>query len=355
MEKLSDEVLVLNELMESKLEFPNAILLCPYFLPTEIYHAAASVMQHKYGAWYNFSGVYAESTQKVSSPLMEIIMFLFGGIGLIALIKAIENRDRFLANVDQLKGALPNFKKIAPEQSLFIRKTFGKTKPRMYGIVGSDEVRYPPERKIAKAPLDKFRKAEQLQLDEFGKDLIAVLTSSVLFGEARAGRVEEDKKRAWGRIKKANVHSSGGPVPNLFTGHVLRQVEGLEFDLKNGLYPLKTKNFPNGLVPQYDPREKTYYDDYGVILWRKSNPFNANFSSLSTFGCHGYGSLAAARAITDFESGTIEVDKGILKNMLKEIEKGTESFYVIVRAELGWIEGNWDIKKIELFEGPLPC
>lgn len=349
-EKINDEVLALKNIIESKLKIEHAIPLLPSLLPRDIYHNVVESFQQKYGSWYNYSSIYEYLMKKHSSPITEVLMFLFSGIGVVALYKAIEHCEKILACLDKFKGMLPNFKKVAYEQSLFIRKVFGKTRPCMYGIVGSDELRKRPE--IAKALPDKYGNAEELQLDQFGLDLIATLVSNVLFGDVTKEEVTEDQEKAINKFTKANVYSSGGPVPNKITGRMLNEIKRkIDFDLKDGLYPLKIKGHSRPLKPCYD--NGIYYTDYGVILWKETNPFNARYSALSTFGCHAYGTVAAARAITDFGSDRIRVDKDILKDMTNAIEKGMESFYVIVKARLGRINGDWNIKKIELEEGPI--
>lgn len=345
----------LNKEMESQTKIKNAVLLVPSFIPRKKYHEIGESLKKKIGEWYNYSSTRLSLTKRTEKHSAEIILWivsiLFGGIALWALEWAIKNKDKFLAIVDRLKAPIPIFNKITYEQSYFIRKTFGKTKPLVHGLIGSDERRHLPERKI---PIlyDKFGKAEELQMDEFGKDLLMILVSNVLFGKGEV-EVGMDNMEAINRVRRANILSSGGPVPNFFTEKSLEKVKEINFDLTDGLYPLRTKLNPKGLKPEYDESEGIYYTDYGVILWQKYNPYNARYSSLCIFGCHGYGTVAAARAITDYKHGRIEVEKDILDDIVVTIDKGVNSFYVVVKAKLGWINGNWDITKIELEEGPI--
>jgi len=344
--------------IEKELSYPDPIILSPALIPKKDYNRIKDRFQEikRLERWYNYSGISEASKKEKHSPIVEILIILFGGIGGTILWEILEMekvRKSFYKKFFSIKKLLPTYKKIAYEQEYFIKQTFNNPFPNFYGIVGRDEVRYRAGRGIVEEKKDKFGKADSIQMDELGKGLIAILAKRILFRKVKEMEISIDQQSSSYRFAKYNVYSSGGPIPNLFTEKILNQVKEIKFNFRDPLYPLITNNYPDGLYPAYDEDKKVYHTDYGVILWFKKQPENLNRSALLTFGCHGYGTVAAARAITDYESNKVDVEKDILREMIEAIDKGVEKFYVIVESEQGWKEGNWDIRKIRLQEGPV--
>jgi len=243
-------------------------------------------------------------------------------------------------------------KKVSPIQK-DVFETLFKEKDSYAGVYGTDARRLGV---AVKGHHDDYGWAEWLQCD---------FMSLTEFDELlqKAGIVERPEKIAQSERNfndfaiDRNLHSAGGPVPSKITAEIMRNLP-LRFDLHDPNYPLHT------LRAEEEPYKSDYgkyngkyqyHSDYGIIVVG-SNPRDNSKKALGTFGCHGYGSLAAAKAISldkhfkilDQEYEISKVDKGVINDIQDGLKRGM-NFYIVVEAEIE----KGQIVSISKCEGPI--
>jgi len=243
-------------------------------------------------------------------------------------------------------------RRISPIQKEVFKNLF-KEKDSYSGVHGTD-IRRPGV--AVKAHEDRYRWGELLQMDIMSlTEFDEILQKAGIARRPKEERMAESGYNFNELFMNRNLHSAGGPVPCKTTAEIMR-VFPLRFDLSHPNYPLYTlRQAEEPYEPDYDEKGKEYHSDFGVIIV-SSNPRDNTKKALATFGCHGYGSLAAAKAITldkhfknlDCEYDISEIDEQIIKSVYNGL-KGNRNFYIVVEAKIE----KGEIESIKKCEGPV--
>lgn len=138
---------------------------------------------------------------------------------------------------------------------------------------------------------------------------------------------KKDEGNELDHMRKHRTLLFGGPVSNIYSEQLLKEFPLLNFNLQSPNYELIVGE--ERYEPDYDKNKRTYLSDYGVIVFKKYASFAPN-GVIAFMGCHGYGTLAAAKVLTDHElSGVKKVAREVVRKLRAE-----HDFYVILEVEV---------------------
>lgn len=215
------------------------------------------------------------------------------------------------------------------EQALFLEYTT-KSEP-CSGITGDilkEGVRRKEQVKVIKK--DVHNKAENILTDVWASFDVSVLCSGYIGCKIEAIEVKEETMPHLRLVN--NIFSFGCGVPNPVSDAILKLNKiPVGFDIRDdeGCYPLKYPlRHPSEklYIPIYDDVKKTWSLDYGILI-RTKNPYNPKKKAVLLGGCHGYGTEAASKILTDTKLGN-----PILRDINEEFED--KDFILIFSCEI---------------------